>query len=123
VAARNPGLALEALDKLIEARWQAAGVTPAAPAQEGEFLRRVTLDLIGRIPTLTEAKAYLADEKPDRRARVVDRLLGSPEFAEHWGDVYGDLLFGTEGKAAKLERQYDPASWLVKAFAENRPYD
>jgi hypothetical protein len=122
-AARNPGLALEALDKLIEARWQAAGVTPAPPAQEGEFLRRVTLDLIGRIPTLAEAKAYLADEKPDRRARVVDRLLGSHEFAEHWGDVYGDLLFGTEGKAAKLERQYDPASWLVKAFAENRPYD
>jgi hypothetical protein len=117
------GTAAVALDPLIEALWREAKVTPAPPADDGAFLRRVSLDLIGRTPSLAEAKAFLADPGPDRRARVVDRLLGSHAFAEHWGDVYADLLFGQERKAAKLEKQYDPQAWLVKAFDENRGYD
>jgi hypothetical protein len=122
-AAQAPGLGTTGLDPLIEARWREAGVTPAAPADDGAFLRRVSLDLIGRIPTLTETRTFLTDAGADRRARLVDRLLGSHEFAEHWGELYADLLFGTEGKAAKLERQYDPRSWLVEAFEQNRGYD
>jgi hypothetical protein len=109
---------------LVQGFWRDAGVKPAPPASDGAFLRRVTLDLAGRIPTLAEAHAFLADAAADKRARLVDRLLASRELAEHWGgDVYADLLFGQEGKAAQLERRYDPAAWLVQAFAENRPYD
>jgi hypothetical protein len=112
------------VDDLLAQSWRGAGVLPAPLATDGEFLRRVTLDLDGRIPTLAEARAFLADPAPDKRARTVDRLLASHEFAEHWGgDLYADLLFGSEGKAAQLERRYDPAAWLVQAFAENRPYD
>jgi hypothetical protein len=112
-----------ALDPLIEASWREARITPAPPADDGAFLRRASLDLIGRVPTLAEAKAYLGDAAPDRRARLADRLLGSHEFAEHWGDVYADLLFGQERKAAKIEKQFDPEAWLVQAFEENRRYD
>jgi hypothetical protein len=112
-----------AVDPLIEALWREAKITPAPPAEDGAFLRRVSLDLVGRVPTLPEAKSFLADAAPDRRARTVDRLLASHEFAEHWGDVYADLLFGQERKAAKIEKQFDPESWLVQAFAENRGYD
>jgi hypothetical protein len=112
-----------ALDPLLEALWREAKATPAPPADDGAFLRRVSLDLIGRIPTLAEARAFLGDPAPDRRARLVDRLLGSHEFAEHWGDIYADLLFGQERKAAKLEKQYDPQAWLVQAFEQNRGYD
>ena len=120
-AAQSAGIG--GIDPLIEALWRDAKVTPAPAADDGAFLRRVSLDLIGRIPTLAETRAFLADGAPDRRARAVDRLLGSREFAEHWGDLYADLLFGQERKAAKLERQYDPQSWLVQAFEENRGYD
>ena len=112
-----------ALDRLIEASWRNAGVTPAPAASDGEWLRRVTLDLAGRVPTLTEAKAFLADRAPDKRARTVDRLLGSPDFAAHFSDVYADLLFGQERNAARLEKRYDPEGWLAQAFAENRGYD
>jgi hypothetical protein len=113
-----------ALDPLIETLWREAKVTPAPGADDGAFLRRVSLDLIGRVPTLEETRTFLADPSlPDRRARLVDRLLGSHEFAEHWGDLYADLLFGQERKAAKLEKQFDPQGWLVKAFQENRGYD
>jgi hypothetical protein len=122
-AAQETGLGTSGLDPLIEALWREAKVTPAPAADDGAFLRRVSLDLIGRVPTLAETKTFLADAGPDRRARLVDRLLGSHEFAEHWGDLYGDLLFGQERKAARLERQYDPQSWLVRAFEENRGYD
>jgi Protein of unknown function (DUF1549)/Protein of unknown function (DUF1553) len=122
-AAQGAGLGPAGLDPMLEALWREAKVRPAAPADDGAFLRRVSLDLIGRIPTLTETKAFLGDAGPDRRSRLVDRLLGSHEFAEHWGDLYADLLFGQERKAAKLEKQYDPQSWLVKAFEDNRGYD
>jgi hypothetical protein len=120
----TPAAAPPSLGDLIEQSWRAAGISPAPAAEDGELLRRVTLDLAGRIPTLAEARAYLADGGPDKKARLVDHLLASPEFAEYWGgDLYADLLFGSEGKSAQIERQYDPAAWLVQAFAENRRYD
>jgi uncharacterized protein DUF1549/uncharacterized protein DUF1553 len=122
-AERQPPLPPPPIDELLAQSWSAAGITPAPDAQDGEFLRRVTLDLLGRVPTLPETKSFLAWTAPDKRAQVVDRLLASREFAEHWGDLYGDLLFGQEGRAAKLERRYDPAAWLVQAFDENLGYD
>jgi hypothetical protein len=82
---------------LLNDHWRQAGVTPAPPASDGEYLRRVSLDLVGRIPTLAETRAYLADASPDKRRQLVDRLLGGPEFAEHWADVYSDLLWRIEG--------------------------
>jgi hypothetical protein len=122
--ARPDSLGAAGLDPLIEALWREAKVTPAPVADDGAFLRRVSLDLIGRVPTLDEAQAFLADPSvADRRARAVDRLLGGREFAEHWGDLYADLLFGQERKVARLEKQYDPQSWLADAFHENRGYD
>jgi Protein of unknown function (DUF1549)/Protein of unknown function (DUF1553) len=106
---------------LISDHWRKAGVTPAPPASDGEYLRRVSLDLIGRIPTLAETRAYLADANPDKRRQLVDRLLASPEFAEHFADVYSDLLWKVEG--AKRMDRYDPRSFLVTAFNENWRYD
>jgi hypothetical protein len=122
-AAQATGLGTAGLDPIIRALWREAGVTPTPPVDDGAFLRRVSLDLIGRVPTLAETKVFLGDPGPDRRARLVDRLLGSHEFAAHWGDLYADLLFGQERKAARLQKQYDPESWLVQAFDENRGYD
>lgn len=111
----------QSLDRLIEELWSQKGVTPSAPADDGEFLRRVTLDLAGRVPTLAETHAFLSDPSPDHRARLVDRLLASPELAEHFADLYSDLLWRTDG-SKRLEKQ-DPRAWLVTAFNENRPYD
>lgn len=122
-AADRVALGSGGIDPLIEALWRDAKVTPAPAADDGAFLRRVSLDLIGRVPTLAEARSFLADPAPDRRARAVDSLLGSVAFAEHWGSVYADLLFGKDRQAAKLEKAADPQAWLVKAFAENVRYD
>jgi hypothetical protein len=111
------------LDRLIEQSWRAAGVTPSLPADDLEFLRRVTLDLAGRAPSLGEVRVFQADTNADRRVRLVDRLLASPAFGEHWADLYADLLWHQEGGKNKLERRADPRQWFVDAFNENLGYD
>ncbi|HEY0710527.1 MAG TPA: DUF1549 domain-containing protein [Polyangia bacterium] len=109
------------LDALLLAEWKQAGITPAPVSDDGEFLRRVTLDLAGRVPTLSEVFEFLADRDPGKRAALVDRLLADPAFGNHLADVEGDLLFGSQ-----RERRYtsgDPRAFLASAFNDNRPYD
>jgi hypothetical protein len=110
------------LDQLVVESWQRAGVTPSPPADDREFLRRVTLDLAGRTPTLGEAKVFQLDQRPDKRAALVDRLLASPEFGEHWADLYANLLWHDEAKRGNM-KQDDPRSWFVSAFNQNVGYD
>jgi hypothetical protein len=110
------------IDHLIEESWRAAKVTPSPPADDLEFLRRVTLDLAGRAPSLGEVTVFLADAHADKRARLVDRLLASPEFGEHWADLYAGLLWHQEGKN-KIEKRGDPRGWFVDAFNTNVGYD
>jgi hypothetical protein len=111
------------VDALTATLWQSAGVTAAPVSGDSEFLRRVSIDLIGRIPTLEEAERFLADKSPDRRVRLVDQLLASPEYAEHWADVSLDLFVGQEFRKPGLEKRLDPRAFYLASFRENRPYD
>ncbi len=116
-----PG-AVERVDAELTARWKAARIEPAEPACDAEFLRRVTLDLAGRIPTAGEALAFLRDRSPRRRERLVDRLLASSDHADYWADVYLDLLIGRDLRLRpRLSR--DSREYLRAALAANTPYD
>jgi hypothetical protein len=124
VAPPEGTLAPGELDRLIEESWRSAGVKPSPPADDLEFLRRVTLDLAGRAPSLGEVRVFQADASPDRRGHLVDRLLASAAFGEHWADLYADLLWHQEGGKNRLERRGgDPRQWFVDAFNENVGYD
>src|SRR5262245_59066807 len=68
------------IDAVLAARWAEAKIRPAPIADDGEFLRRVSLDLIGKIPTASEARDFLDDPRPDKRAALVERLLDSPAY-------------------------------------------
>ncbi len=110
------------LDGALARAWAAAGVEPAPIVDDASFLRRVTLDVIGRVPREDEVRRFLADEGPDKRARVVDELLASDAFAEHWGDVYADLLVGvTTGQERRVHGSTQ--AWLAEQFRTQRPYD
>jgi hypothetical protein len=111
------------VDRLTDALWASAGVTPAPVSDDAEFLRRVSIDVIGRIPTLEEAESFLKDPARDKRVRLVDRLLASPEYAEHWADVSLDLFVGQEFRKPGLEKRLEPRAYFLTAFRENRPYD
>jgi hypothetical protein len=113
----------ERIDRLIEAALarQLPGQAPAAPATDGEFLRRAWLDLAGMIPTAAEARAFLDDPSPYKRTALIDRLLEAPTYARRMQQVFDVML---------MERRPDlyvpSAPWrefLHRAFAEDRPYD
>src|SRR5262245_30578214 len=72
------------IDSQIENHWLAQNVTPTEPADDAEYLRRVSLDITGRIPTAMEVREFLEDVSPDKRRRLVDRLLEDPRYAVHF---------------------------------------
>jgi hypothetical protein len=80
------------LDELVFARLKAKGIRPARPCSDAVFLRRVHLDLIGTLPTAAEARAFLADTRPNRRAELIDRLMQREAFADYWAMRWGDVL-------------------------------
>ena len=73
----------EIVDHYIDAGLTAAGVSAAPAADDANFIRRVTLDLAGRIPVTSEVQSFLQSAEPDKKARLVDRLLTSPDFGYH----------------------------------------
>src|SRR5262249_3431671 len=72
------------IDGLVFRKLRQLNILPSAPADDADFLRRVFLDVIGTLPTADEARRFLGDPRPDRRARLVDELLQRPEFADYW---------------------------------------
>lgn len=112
------------IDRYIAARWEAEKVTPAAPADDGVFLRRLSLDVIGRIPSVAETRRFLRDPASDKRERVVERMLDSPGYVTNFSNIWRDLLmpeaqadFQQRFFAASMER------WLRKQFTDNVAYD
>jgi hypothetical protein len=105
----------QAIDHYIDAKLQAAGVNAAPQADDATLLRRTLLDLVGRIPTPTEAKAYVANPSPDKRGQLVDRLLASPAFVRQQTAEFDALLMNGTGK--------DLREYLSKAFTEKRRWD
>jgi hypothetical protein len=110
------------IDEHVFAKLQKLNIRPAETASDGEFLRRVYLDAIGKLPTEEEARAFLSSMVPDKRATIVDWLLQQPEFAEVWALKFAELTrAGTREAGAKGGRiVYE---WLRRSFAENKPYD
>jgi len=113
-----------AIDRLIAAKWAAAAATPAPPAGDAEFLRRVALDVAGRIPTASEARAFLASTDPGKRRKVVETLLSGPAFANHLMNVWTDLLIPEAAGSFQVGFfAPDFEVWLRKQFAEGVGYD
>ncbi|HKE00230.1 MAG TPA: DUF1549 domain-containing protein [Planctomycetota bacterium] len=81
-----------AIDRLVDAKLAAMGIPPSPAADDGAFLRRVSLDLCGKLPTPDETRAYVADRAPEKRSAAVRRLLASPAAVAHWSRWLGDLL-------------------------------
>lgn len=110
------------VDRAIRASWEKAGITPAARADDATYLRRVTLDVIGRPPTPEEIESFVADRAADKRAKKVDALLASPEYARHFANVWEEILVGNEVREQRLDRQ-ELRKWLLAQFQQNTPWD
>jgi len=114
------------IDRFILATLESKQLTPSPEASKETLVRRLTLDLTGLPPSLNEVDAFLADQSPGAYDKLVDRLLASPRYGEHfaryWLDVarYGD----THGLHLDNERSLWPyRDWVVRAFNTNLPFD
>lgn len=115
-AAEPDAAALAALiDRHIETRLEAERVSPAEPADEAEFLRRVYLDLHGVVPTAEQAARYLADSDPARRARLTDALLAGPGYGEHLADIWAGYLVSPLADDSR-QRSDRLRQWLAERF-------
>ncbi|MFM7322631.1 MAG: DUF1553 domain-containing protein [Armatimonadota bacterium] len=113
-----------AVDWFLSVGWKRHGATPAGRVDDAGFVRRVYLDLAGRIPTEVERARFLADAAPDKRARLVDTLTAAPESARNLRDVFDTLLMG-RASGGKLSARTDGRwhAFLEDAFATNRPWN
>ena len=88
----EPKVVARAIDQYINKFLTAAGLEASESCQDSLFLRRVCLDLVGRVPTAKEAVAFLDDKDPERRARLIDSLLARPEFGKQFGRTWRDWM-------------------------------
>ncbi len=113
------------INEQVSAGWADADVDPSPAATDGEWCRRVHLDVIGRIPTIEELQAFLADSSPTKKADLVTRLLGEDfidEYARNWTDVWTTVLIGRDVDNDNVSRP-GMRQWLRRAFSKNIPYD
>ena len=107
-------------DELLK-RLESLRVPPSPPASDAAFLRRVSLDLVGRQPDPQQIRDFLSDTDPEKRLKLVDRLLKHRDFIRSWGIKFGDMLQITSRRFGDGTGRYQ--TWLMKALIENRPWD
>jgi hypothetical protein len=109
------------VDEILDAAWKRMKIKPAAPAGDSEFLRRVTLDIVGTIPEPADVEKFAANGDPRKREKKVDELLSSAQFAEYWADRLTSALNGYR------DRQYPTIdalrSWLAEKLKAGTSYN
>ncbi len=115
------------IDTLVFSRLQKLRIVPAEICDDETFLRRVTLDLAARPPTVDEYRAFMADHTPDKRARKIDQLLASEEFTDYITALWGELCRINSQDYTGRADSHKPANafhgWLRDQIAADRPFD
>jgi hypothetical protein len=111
-----------AIDGMLQARWQEHGVSPSPPLDDEQFVRRIHLELGGRIPTFEEMETFCRDDAPEKREALVERLLASPDYVSHFYNFWADIL--RLGERPQRHLIFEPYLAYVKdSIRTNKPYD
>jgi hypothetical protein len=110
------------VDKYVFAKLKMLSIAPSELCTDSEFIRRSTLDVCGRLPTIEEARAFLADDDPNKRAKWIDYLLSRPEYADFWTLKWSDVLRSSR-KTMQLKGVHVFRQWLRDQIAQNVPFD
>jgi hypothetical protein len=121
-AERRGAMVLQ-IDARIDARLAAAKVAAAPLADDAEFARRVYLDLTGVVPRVSEIRAFLADARLDKRARLIDELLASPAHATHLANTWRNIMLPGGMNLEQINNIIGVQNWLRQRFVENLRYD
>jgi hypothetical protein len=115
------------IDEHVFARLKQLGIPPSELCSDGEFLRRVALDITGTLPTAAEVEKFLAAKDANKRAKLVDELLERPTYASYfalkWGDILRNRRKGLVGVGGDAARTTALHSWVLDSLRRNKPYD
>ncbi|MFM9963405.1 MAG: DUF1549 domain-containing protein [Planctomycetaceae bacterium] len=111
------------VDRLIDEQLAASKIAPAGLVNDEDFLRRVSFDIAGTIPTAKEVTLFGLDPDPNKRAKVVEQLLGSDDYSLNWARYWRDVLFlrATNERARVMARTFE--DWMAKQLAANTGWD
>jgi len=110
------------VDQLCGEKWKRMGLVPSPPCDDATFIRRVTVDLCGRLPTADEVRGFLADPTAEKRTQLVDRLLESPDYPAYFAMRWGTILRNSQLAGAN-QASYAFHNWIKDSIARNQPYD
>jgi hypothetical protein len=110
----------ERVDQALYASWTGRGVTPTAVVGDAAFLRRLSLDLCGTIPTRQEVEEFLQDRRPDKRSRKIDEYLGDRAWAETFSSLWTELMLES---ATRRQEARELRPWLEEEFVRGTPFD
>jgi hypothetical protein len=113
----------QVIDYYIDAKLKDGKQAAAPAADDAAILRRLTLDLNGRVPTLGEMEDYLKSSAPDRKAKLVDRLLASPAFARHNAQTFYAFMQYADGQRRKGDKGNPLYDYLLRSFEQNKSWD
>jgi hypothetical protein len=111
------------IDDLVFAKLKQLGLPPSEIADDNTFLRRVTIDIAGRIPTPAELEAFVSDGNPKKREALVDRLLASEEYADYFAGKWSALLRNKRSDSKDARGNFAFYRWIRDSIADNRPFN
>jgi hypothetical protein len=117
------------INEQIRQVWSDNNMTPSPPATDGEWCRRVFLDILGRVPSVAELRAFISSKEPDRKAKLVNKLLYDEiyleDYARNWTTIWTNILIGRTGGTERnsLTSREGMQKYLRDSFAQNKPYD
>ncbi|HZW30911.1 MAG TPA: DUF1549 domain-containing protein, partial [Isosphaeraceae bacterium] len=111
------------IDDHVFAKLRKMRIVPAPLAGDEEFLRRVCLDLTGTLPPPERTRAFVVDRDPDKRDKLIEVLLDSPQFVDFWTYRFADLFRVNHTSLQKLSRTHQHLEWVRLSIAANKPYD
>jgi hypothetical protein len=113
---------VKTINDKVEAEWQKNKITPSRYVDDFEFIRRASLDIIGRIARPEEILEFLRDPAETRRSLLIDRLLSSEDYARHWSNLWANWMLTRSGPFGRGKYHDQMTVWLEDQFAQNRPY-
>src|SRR5580700_5595169 len=110
------------IDRLNDTKLQRLKIQPSAAADDATFLRRVSLDLKGQLPTPEEVQAFVANASKAKRGELIEKSIASPAYVDHWTLKWGDLLQNNR-KYLGEKGAFEFREWIRDSLAQNKPYD
>lgn len=111
------------IDELVFKHLRATGMPPSEECDDATFIRRVTIDIAGRLPTVAEATEFVQSKDPDKRDKCIDRLLDSGDYADYFANKWSALLRNHRKKATYQRGNYLFHDWIRDSLYTNKPYD